>query len=152
MPRIGSLTQSPRQPTMLRGASIVPMMRHGFVKLEPTTQLEFVKGIKFLRPIEPVAHQGRGLPFLEKPEFTGSFSLVGVSRDSAGAALGGATVDLFRSTDNLFLARTVSDGSGNYSFTLGGNSDPLFVRAYIAGSPDVAGTSKNDLHAVYVAP
>jgi hypothetical protein len=152
MPRIGSLTQSPRQPTMFRGASIVPMMRHGMTRLEPMTGGELVGGIDFTRPLAPIAHQGRGLPFLDAPQFTGSFTLVGVSRDNAGAPLGNCTVDLFRSTDNSFLGRTVSDGSGNYSFKLGNNSEPMFVRMYLAGAPDLAGTSQNGLTAVYVAP
>lgn len=145
MPRIGSQTQSPRQPTMRRGASIVPMMRHGMTKLEPVTMQEFVEGAEFLSPIGGLGHARRGLPFLRLPVFLGSFVLAGVSRNSGGAALSGARVDLFRSSDNAWLGYTTSDGSGNYAFTLGNNADPLFVRAYKAGAPDVAGTSKDGL-------
>ena len=70
--------------------------------------------------------------------------LSGVTRDSAGAALGGCTVDLFRQDDNRWQARTVSDGSGNYSFTVM-NGTPWFIREYLAGVPDRAGTTKNNI-------
>ena len=68
----------------------------------------------------------------------------GVSRDSTGAALGGCTVDLFRQGDQQWMARTVSDGSGNYSFTVM-QSTPWFVRFDLEGSPDRAGTTKNNI-------
>lgn len=81
--------------------------------------------------------------------FSGSFTLSGITEDSAGAPLGGCTVDLFRADAyNTFVARTVSDGSGNYSFTLSDNAGTFYTRMYKSGAPDVAGTSVNTLVAV----
>lgn len=76
------------------------------------------------------------------------FTLTGTTVDAGGNALGGVTVDLFRTGDNSWVARTVSDGSGNFTFTLGDNAGTFFTRTYLAGSPDVAGTSVNTLVAV----
>lgn len=72
------------------------------------------------------------------------FGLSGVTRDGNGAALAGVTVDLFASGSNIWLARTVSDGSGNYAFT-GVGFGTVFIIAYLAGSPEVAGSSVHNL-------
>lgn len=151
MPFQGSLTQSPRQPTMLRGGSVVPLMRHGMTPLEPMTGQVLVEGCDFVLPAGygPVGHSWRGLPYLKAPRFFGSFSLSGVTRDSAGTPLAGCVVDLFLNSEDTLVATTISDGSGNYSFTLSGNSQTYFVRAYKVGAPDVAGTSVNTLTAIY---
>lgn len=69
----------------------------------------------------------------------------GVTKDSTGAALGGCTVTLFKTVDNMPSAITVSDSSGNYSFTIDGNSQARFAVSYKAGSPDVSGTTVNTL-------
>lgn len=69
--------------------------------------------------------------------------LSGQSQDGTGAPLANCQVMLFRTPDKAFVGETVSDGSGNWSFDIlvGG---PFFYVEYKAGSPDVAGTSKND--------
>lgn len=70
--------------------------------------------------------------------------LSGVSRDAAGAALGNCRVLIFRTADNAFIGETTSDASGNWSvWMLGGG--PFFLVEYKVGSPDLAGTSRNDL-------
>ena len=74
--------------------------------------------------------------------------LADVTVDSTGTPLGNCTVDLFRVGDNSWVARTTSDGSGNYSFTLPENAGLFFTRAYKVGAPDVFGTTKNSLVAV----
>jgi hypothetical protein len=149
MPRIGSLTQSPLQPTMRRGASIVPLMRHGMTRLEPMTGQELVEGIDFTRPLNRIAHQGPGLPYLNAPQFKGTFTLAGVSRDSAGAALAFCDVRLFiADAFDQRIATTTSDGSGNYSFSVPSNADRYWVAMYKAGSPNLAGVSDRTLIAV----
>ena len=75
---------------------------------------------------------------------TGTFTLSGVTRDSAGSVLASAVVKVFGTKDDLLKAQTTSDGSGNYSVTLGDNQS-VYVVAYKAGSPDVSGTSLNTL-------
>lgn len=72
-------------------------------------------------------------------------TLVGVTKDAAGAALGACRVLLFQTADNVLAGETLSDGSGNYSFTMSRMAGPFFVVSYQAGSPDVAGTTVNTL-------
>lgn len=72
--------------------------------------------------------------------------LTGVTRDSAGAALGACTVHLFLTQGDLEVAEMVSDASGNFSFSVGtGTGTKYYIVAYLPGSPDRAGTSLNTL-------
>lgn len=71
------------------------------------------------------------------------YSLSGVSRDSAGAALGGCTVKVFLTGNDTKQFETVSDGSGNWSIDVGANPGPFYYVEYKVGSPDRAGTSIN---------
>ena len=68
--------------------------------------------------------------------------LTGVSRDSAGSPLGNCTVKIFRTFDDVKVAQTVSDGSGNWSRQIS-ELGPFFYVEYLAGAPDRAGTSIN---------
>lgn len=98
----------------------------------------------------PIGRSGTGRvggvnrAFRSPPFSTLSVRITGITKNSTGAALGGCTVDLFRTLDDLFLGTTTSDGSGNYSLVapIGG---PFYVVAYLAGAPDVAGTTVNTL-------
>jgi hypothetical protein len=75
----------------------------------------------------------------------GGFSnhqLAGVTRDSAGVALGFCRVDLCQA--NIIVTSLISDASGNFLFKCPG-SGPFFIVAYKQGSPDVAGTTVNTL-------
>lgn len=67
------------------------------------------------------------------------FGLSGITKDSTGAVLAGCTVDCFSESD-VFLAQTVSDGIGAFAFT-GLGVGTVYLRAYLAGVPDVAGTT-----------
>lgn len=70
----------------------------------------------------------------------------GVTRDSTGAAIGVCAVELYRTSDDVVLDRTISDASGNYEFRTGSSGDNRhYVRAYKAGSPDLAGTTVDTL-------
>jgi len=73
------------------------------------------------------------------------FLLTGVTKNSAGAALAGCAVHLFRTSDDLLIGATTSDGSGNFSFVVANGVTAYYVVAYHAGSPDVAGTTVNTL-------
>jgi len=88
----------------------------------------------------------RGHPLRSKPAARNA-SLTGISRDNTGAALGGCTVKLFRTWDDVMIASAVSDGSGSYTL-FPASSGPYYLVEYKAGAPDVAGTSRNDLVAV----
>lgn len=72
------------------------------------------------------------------------FAITGVTKDSTGAPLGSCPVVLFRTADNSVAAQTTSDGSGNYRVDAS-PAIPHYAVAYKAGSPDVAGTTKNNL-------
>lgn len=87
-----------------------------------------------------------GIPW--KRNGSHAFVLSGQSQDSTGAALVGVTVDLFRTGDNSWVARTVSDGTGAWSFVLGDNAGTFYTREDLAGAPDLFGTSSNNLVAV----
>lgn len=69
--------------------------------------------------------------------------IVGITRDNVGNPLGGCTVKRFRTSDDVLLSSTTSDGSGNYS--LPGDTSPSYLVAYKAGSPDVAGVTVNTI-------
>jgi hypothetical protein len=75
------------------------------------------------------------------------YRLVGVTRDSFGVALAGCTLSLFRTIDNVLVNQAVSDGGGNYLFTNCSPGLAYYIVAYLAGSPDVAGTTVNTLFA-----
>jgi len=84
------------------------------------------------------------------PKFYGSFQFTGVTRDSNGTALGNCDVHLFQTGTDIEIAQTVSDGSGNFTFSIGNNAGFFYIVAYKPGSPDLAGTTVNTLAAVPV--
>ena len=68
----------------------------------------------------------------------------GTTKDATGAALGGVTVDLYDAHTKTLVDTVVSDAGGAY---VAGTpySTAAFANAYLAGSPDVAGTTVNTL-------
>ncbi len=92
--------------------------------------------------------RGRG-PGLFTPRKLPSrnFSISGQTQDSNGAPLPFCTVKLFESATDTELGQTLSDGLGFYSFEIGINSGSFYVLAYLAGAPDVMGTTVNTLEA-----
>jgi hypothetical protein len=73
--------------------------------------------------------------------------IVGQTLDSAGAVLAGCTVTLFRTSDDMPQKTTLSDASGNYSFSVE-RSTTYYSVAYKAGSPDVTGATVDTLAGV----
>lgn len=70
-------------------------------------------------------------------------AIAGITRNSAGAVLGGATVYLVRQTDGVRITSATSNATtGAYSFTRGGD-DPYNYRivATLAGAPEVHGVT-----------
>ena len=101
--------------------------------------------MKKLQPIHP-----KSIPL---PAAT--VSIVGVSRDSVGVALGSCTCTLFKvrtvydaagtaTITYTQVATTVSDGSGNYSFVVGFDG-PYRVTFDKGGAPILAGITLNSL-------
>lgn len=75
-----------------------------------------------------------------------SYKITGRTLDSAGAPLGNCVVHLFRTSDDLEMDQTNSDSASFYSFSKNISPTlPYYAVAYKAGSPDVAGTTRNDL-------
>ncbi len=130
------------------GANMCPMTNTGVTRLAAVTGQEYVVLGPRRIPVGGIGHSLFSTPLLKTPTFFGSFSISGVTRDSTGAVLANCAVDLFLTAEDTLVAQTVSDGSGNFSFTVSGNSQNYFLRAYKPGSPDVAGTSVNTLIAV----
>lgn len=77
--------------------------------------------------------------------------IIGVSRDATGAALGGCSVKVFRTADDVLVASTVSDASGNWT-AYPNQQGPYYFVEYKAGSPDVFGTSPNTNTATQFTP
>lgn len=74
----------------------------------------------------------------------------GITRDSAGAALGNCVVKVFRTGDDMLCCTAESDASGNYAISVDGNSYTRFIVSYKAGTPDISGTTANTLVPVLV--
>lgn len=72
------------------------------------------------------------------------YKFTGVTRDSSGAVLGNAIVQLIHTSDDALIQQTTSDASGNYEL-YSPYSDGHYIVGYKAGSPDVAGTTVNTL-------
>ena len=76
---------------------------------------------------------------------TTTYTLSGVTRNSRGAALPACTVEVFDTATLTSLGSAVSDSDANYVVTLSSNTGACFAVAYLSGSPDVAGTTLNNL-------
>jgi hypothetical protein len=75
--------------------------------------------------------------------------VTGVTKNSQGVNLGGCTVDLFRTVDDLKVNSVVSDSSGNFTIVLGTDSyHAYYLTAYLSGSPDVAGITVNNINTI----
>ena len=71
----------------------------------------------------------------------------GITKDGAGTPLDACAVELYDQATDMPVERTTSDGSGNYLFVRG-LGQLFYARAYKVGSPDVAGTTLENLPAV----
>lgn len=105
-------------------------------------------GAPHLFPLAGLRARGVGVgPFMagRLPLSAAVLRIFGVTRDGAGIALAGCTVHLFRTSDDVEVGETVSDGAGNYEFRSVSAAAAHYVVAYKPGSPDRAGTTVNTL-------
>jgi hypothetical protein len=72
------------------------------------------------------------------------FAFTGVTYDTNGAVLAGATVNAFRTSDNSFQEQATSDPTGAYVVTSPYN-DGHFITVKKTGSPNVAGITDDNL-------
>ncbi len=74
------------------------------------------------------------------------FLITGTTKDANGVALGNCVVHLMNTADDRLLRQTTSDANGLFEFREGGQPpNAYYLVAYLAGSPDVAGTTVNTL-------
>jgi hypothetical protein len=74
-----------------------------------------------------------------------SHVIAGITRDSSGAALPSCTVHLFLTSTDAETNEVTSGTDGTYTFTGASPALNQYAVAYKSGSPDVAGTTRNDL-------
>lgn len=82
---------------------------------------------------------------LRTPTAVYNFHIYGITKDSAGAALAGCVVKLYRTSDDALMQQTISGADGSYEFRCTSQFFACYIVAYLAGSPDVAGTTVNTL-------
>ena len=70
---------------------------------------------------------------------------VGVSRDQYGAPLGGVTCSLFLTATKAWIMDIVSDTNGAFLLQSFYSPDTHFIVFYKSGSPDVFGTTRQNL-------
>ena len=86
-------------------------------------------------------------PLTVQPQVPGAtWKLEGITKDETGTATPGFTVYLFNVTSGIPVLEqvTISDGAGNYSFTVE-EGHLYWVTSYKSGTPDKAGATRNDL-------
>lgn len=76
-----------------------------------------------------------------------SGSIAGITRDSNGDALGSCTIWLFKTSDKSYVDSTTSNGSGEYTFDSLLTGVYYFIRSHKDGSPNVFGTTDDNLEA-----
>jgi hypothetical protein len=69
----------------------------------------------------------------------------GYTRNATGAILPNCDVHLFRTVDDAEIDQTTSDAAGYYEFRTAIPVERYYAVAYLAGAPDVAGTTVNTL-------
>ena len=83
--------------------------------------------------------------YLVKPQVM-IYHISGMTLDASSNPLANCVVKLYTTQGDVEGPTTTSDGGGNYSFIVTAPVGTTFyVVAYLAGSPDVAGTTINTL-------
>jgi hypothetical protein len=72
------------------------------------------------------------------------YRISGVTRDSVGAIVAGASLDLYRTLDDVLVASTVSNSNGSFSFGVDDATTPHYIRAWKL-APAIQGTSIDTL-------
>lgn len=75
----------------------------------------------------------------------GQKKIIGTTRDSTGTPLSSCIVQIFRTSDDLFVGQCTSDGAGYFEALTPYSGVAHYLVCYKAGSPDIAGTSVNTL-------
>lgn len=106
-----------------------------------------VDPVQALRPVQAKIQFNAGFR-----QYAGRWAVIGVTKnEDTGAVIPSVPVDLYDSAAKAYLASTVSDASGVFSFLVGGPGKDYFLIGYLLGSPDIAGTTVNRIRATGVA-
>jgi len=118
--------------------------RMGFISM-PSNTNGSVRGVRGVRGANSVRGES-GLMYFRSTVFsTAQLNLSGVTKDSTGAILGSCVVELYVTSSDRVVGKTISDATtGAYTFSIT-FSGPFYIVAYKAGSPDLAGTTVNTL-------
>lgn len=71
--------------------------------------------------------------------------IMGQCQDSGGGGVSGAVVQGFRTSTDEYVGETTADSNGNYELGVPYPGENHYLVAYRAGSPDLAGTTVNNL-------
>jgi hypothetical protein len=71
--------------------------------------------------------------------------ITGVVRDANGVQIEGATVWAFKTSDKSYVGTDTSDANGEYSIEVADTSSGHFIRAFKDGTPNLFGTTDDDL-------
>jgi hypothetical protein len=125
--------------------------------LSPRREIVQSGTAKLLTAPTPKADWGITMFDSQFVESSQRWSLTGVTRNSAGAALGNCLVVVINAESAwltlpdripdkiLVINQTVSDGGGNYTILCPKNSPYYQAMAYLPGAPDVAGITVKTL-------
>lgn len=134
-----------------------PSGRAGRPAARRTGQRNFVVGVARFEmvPFTPAGGSGETLPRRsgltvnsQRDLFRKFWRISGATRDKDGVALSGCRVELFETESDVLLYTTTSDASGVFSFSVPTGGWSWWLRAYKAGSPDLAGTTVDTVTAV----
>jgi hypothetical protein len=75
----------------------------------------------------------------------GGYIIRGTVKDTTGTGRKGAVVKLFRTSDDAFIGRTISDSGGYFEFYIENTTTQFYVVSHLAGSPIIAGVTTNIL-------
>lgn len=104
---------------------------------------------KIQGPSESGGSRKFGLPAIfvgRRPLPHPSWAIAGTTKDGVGAVLGGCSVKLFRTEDDLRMDITTSDAStGVYTVTDVGPAEAYWIYSRKDGTPNVTVGSDNDL-------
>lgn len=102
-----------------------------------------------LKVIGEVSEEGTP-PFIAsmKPITPKYFIISGFSRDATGIILANCTCNLFDTLSNRYIDTIISDINGYYEFRTAAPMANHFLVEYKVGSPDVFGTSPNNLQGI----
>ncbi len=120
--------------------------------LWPTSALQGY-GDDGVTPLSPLGN-GAGESSMFEPWSLGESGAIrywyfrGQCKDANGNALGGANVQAFRTSDDLFVGQVSCDDKGNYELATPFPSVNHYLVAYYPASPDLAGTTVNTLQPV----